>query len=87
MTEVRGGEAEATADAEAHRDLVRAEGHVPVEQGGQVPAAAERSHLVRIHIGELPVPTEADQETSLHEMTDRRRGHPRPNGSVPHGPP
>ncbi|OLZ43211.1 hypothetical protein AVW11_35325 [Streptomyces amritsarensis] len=45
-----------TADAEAHRGLVRAEGHVPVEEGGQVPAAAEGSHLVRMDVGELRGP-------------------------------
>ncbi|MFF1561787.1 hypothetical protein [Streptomyces sp. NPDC058279] len=34
------------ADAEAYRGLVRAEWHVAVQEGGQVPAAGEGGHLV-----------------------------------------
>ncbi|MFD3328685.1 hypothetical protein [Streptomyces sp. NPDC058701] len=35
-------------DAESAGGLVGAEGDVPVEQGGQVPAARERVDLVRV---------------------------------------
>lgn len=51
---------------------------MPVEKGGQVPAAGEPGHLVRADVGELGGPAEVDRETSLDEVADRRRGHPRP---------
>ncbi|MFI6150275.1 hypothetical protein [Streptomyces sp. NPDC051109] len=51
---------------------------MPVEQDRQVPAAAEGGHLVRVDVGALGVPAEADQQTRADEVTNRRRGHPRP---------
>ncbi|KJY18559.1 hypothetical protein VR46_44595, partial [Streptomyces sp. NRRL S-444] len=51
---------------------------MPVEEGRQVPAAAEGGHLLRVDVGELDVPAEADQQTGACELADRRRGHPRP---------
>ncbi|MFD3558033.1 hypothetical protein ACFWWA_38980 [Streptomyces goshikiensis] len=39
------------ADTKAPGGLVRTEGDVPVEQGGQVPAAREGGHLVRVDVG------------------------------------
>lgn len=66
------------ADAEPTGGLVRTEGDVPVEQGRQVQTARQGGHLVRVDVGKLRVPAEADQQTGVGEVADRRRGHPRP---------
>ncbi|MFD9416003.1 hypothetical protein ACFWC9_15035 [Streptomyces goshikiensis] len=50
------------ADTKAPCGLVRAEGEVPVEQGGQ---------LVRVDVGGLGVPAEADQQDGPGEVADR----------------
>ncbi|MFD4135988.1 hypothetical protein [Streptomyces goshikiensis] len=44
---------------------------MPVEQGGQVPAARGGGQLVRVDVGELGVPAEADQQAGPGEVADR----------------
>ncbi|MFG2978245.1 hypothetical protein ACGFYY_35330 [Streptomyces sp. NPDC048331] len=64
--------------------LVRAERHVPVEEGGQVPAAGRRGHLVRVDDGEGDFTAEVNQQAGTDEVADRRCGHPRPQDRERH---
>ncbi|MER7761929.1 hypothetical protein [Streptomyces sp. NPDC097619] len=66
------------ADAEAGGGLVGAEEGVVVEDGGQVAAAAEGRHLVRVHHRSLRRPGQAQQEAGGHQVRDGRGGHRRP---------
>ncbi|MFD6966887.1 hypothetical protein [Streptomyces sp. NPDC059949] len=54
------------ADAEPAGGWVGAEGDVPVEEGGQVPAPGER-----VDVGELHLTAEVDEESGPDQVTDR----------------
>ncbi|MFD3680924.1 hypothetical protein [Streptomyces sp. NPDC058613] len=66
------------ADAEACGRLVRAQGHVVVQERGQGSAAGQRLHLIREDLRKLGVAAEAEQKDGAHKVADRGRGHPRP---------
>ncbi|MFE6848318.1 hypothetical protein [Streptomyces sp. NPDC057686] len=42
-----------------------------VEEGGQVPAAGQSGHLVRVDVGELGLAAEVDQKAGTDQVADR----------------